>query len=122
MYIRKFHTYITDINECRIEGSHNCGGGYACVNTPGNFTCDGMLLYEVANNIVKWLLFSIIDIDECTMETAVCVTGATCVNTPPGSFTCTCPPGFRGDGRASPDGSGCTGMKEAMSCCNRYCK
>ena len=75
----------------------------------------------MANNIVKWLLFSIIDIDECTMETADCVDNATCMNTV-GSFTCMCPSGFSGVGRASPGGSGCTGMKEAMSCCNRYCK
>ena len=52
--------------------------------------------------------FSISDIDECTMGTDDCVDGATCVNTVDG-FTCTCPPGFSGDGRASPDGSGCTG-------------
>ena len=49
-----------------------------------------------------------LDVDECTMGTADCVTGATCMNTV-GSFTCMCASGFRGDGRASPGGSGCTG-------------
>ena len=54
------------------------------------------------------------DPDECTMGTDDCVDGATCMNTV-GSFTCTCPPGFRGNGRVSPGGSGCTGIpRESM--------
>ena len=43
------------------------------------------------------------------METADCVDDATCINTV-GSFTCTCLSGFSGDGRASPGGTGCTGL------------
>ena len=32
--------YITDIDEC-TEGTHSCGDGFVCVNTPGSFRCDG---------------------------------------------------------------------------------
>ena len=52
------------------------------------------------------------DINECTMGTDDCVDEATCVNTDD-SFTCTCSPGFSGNGREGPGGSGCTGMKIA---------
>ena len=70
------------------------------------FWCLAISLAMLKDDRIK--IFTISDINECTLESDDCADNAICDNTP-GSFTCTCPPGFSGDGRASPGGSGCTG-------------
>uniref|UniRef100_A0A3P9NVT3 Fibulin 1 n=1 Tax=Poecilia reticulata TaxID=8081 RepID=A0A3P9NVT3_POERE len=101
-----------DIDECAV-GSHNCGAGFACVNTPGSFYCDlkvvcrdGFTLDASGKCIEEKGLVTVISLCQTSMS-------ALCVNTG-GSFRCeqklVC-----GDGFALNAAGGCTDVDECSA-------
>ncbi|GFR74403.1 protein kinase C-binding protein NELL1, partial [Elysia marginata] len=95
----KHHCYPTDIDECAIDGGHNCQGTISrCHNLPGTFECQCQHGYRTDDNN------RCTDIDECKKGTAQCPDHAHCVNTD-GGYKCisfatdakdraTCPSGW----------------------------
>ncbi|XP_029995516.1 fibulin-2-like isoform X2 [Sphaeramia orbicularis] len=99
-----------DINEC-VQGSHNCGPTFDCVNTEGSFRCNPKPRCSVGFNVDAQ--GNCVDVDECTLALP-CSPGFNCINTV-GSYMCQrkiiCSRGYH----ASTDGSRCIDVDECES-------
>uniref|UniRef100_A0A3P9NVY2 Fibulin 1 n=1 Tax=Poecilia reticulata TaxID=8081 RepID=A0A3P9NVY2_POERE len=110
-----------DIDECAV-GSHNCGAGFACVNTPGSFYCD--LKVVCRDGFTLDASGKCIDVDECSAHTSPCQPSQTCVNMV-GSYSChanaiSCPRGFH----LSVNGTRCKDVNECLvgtKCAKHVC-
>ncbi|XP_024230895.1 fibulin-2 isoform X2 [Oncorhynchus tshawytscha] len=105
-----------DIDEC-VQGTHNCGPGFECVNSEGSFRCNAKP--HCSMGFTQDTRGNCIDIDECGVVGRPCSHGFNCINTV-GSYSCQmkiimCNRGYH----ASPDGSRCIDVDECQSALHR---
>ncbi|XP_007516650.2 uromodulin [Erinaceus europaeus] len=82
-----------DLDECALQGAHNCSSDSNCINTPGSYTCTCLDGFRLTPGL------GCTDVDECAEPgLSDCHPLATCVNLE-GNYSCECPEGYLGDGR-----------------------